>query len=61
MIPPQSSSTLSSNPKFATLYTHITTNLLNPDGSTKDTAYPSDSDAEKVAHPDAHGTDKEDI
>jgi hypothetical protein len=35
MIPPPPSPALTSNPKFAALYTHITTNLLSADGSPK--------------------------
>jgi hypothetical protein len=35
MIPPISPSILESNPQFASLYKHLTANLLNPDASTR--------------------------
>jgi hypothetical protein len=35
MLPPIDSSVLRSNPQFEQLYTHLTTSLLNSDGSTK--------------------------
>jgi hypothetical protein len=36
MLPPIDPRILRENPKFAKLYTHLTTHCLNPDGSTKD-------------------------
>ena len=35
MLPPVEISTLEDNPQFAALYKRLTTNILNPDGSTK--------------------------
>ena len=35
MIPPVEEAILRNNPDFATLYTTLTTVILNPDGSTK--------------------------
>ncbi|KAH0544789.1 hypothetical protein FGG08_001018 [Glutinoglossum americanum] len=35
MLPPVDPSILHNNPQFEQIYTHLTTNLLNPDGSTK--------------------------
>jgi diphthamide biosynthesis protein 3 len=35
MLPPVDPTVLAVNPQFNALYTHLTTKLLNPDGSTK--------------------------
>lgn len=35
MLPPVDHSILEANPEFASLYTKLTTSVLNPDGSTK--------------------------
>ncbi|KAH8811550.1 hypothetical protein F5884DRAFT_782538 [Xylogone sp. PMI_703] len=45
MLPPVEDSVLQSNPKFALLYTNLSTNLLNPSGSTKNHPAQKERDA----------------